>query len=183
MFENTREAAKVNTKLFKNYWYDLTHSPTSKKGAIVELSSDFWLDNSLAPQLVDHIHWPAVRKIINEGVTCSLEEIFENVRQEDLKQMMKSGNHNRPQTWITNIHYSTIMRRKLITDVCYQCQQNVSQRLKVLASSQLALHPDYDAHRDLKKGDNMRRIILGPIFTINPMTERTRNCCLIRLCC
>ena len=41
MFENTRDAAKTNTKLLKRYKYDFTRAIGREKGTMLEIGSEF----------------------------------------------------------------------------------------------------------------------------------------------
>ena len=92
-FENTREAAKHNTKLLKNSRYDFVRAMKKEVGTIMEPGSEFRSHTILAPLFAQHQHWPAMREIISKGVQYNLEDISEEERKTDLEYMLKRGNH------------------------------------------------------------------------------------------
>ena len=80
-FENTRDAAKYNTKLLKKNTYDFVRAIRKEKGTIMEPCSEFRTHTDLEPLFAQHQHWPAMRDIISTGVTYDLEEMSEETRK------------------------------------------------------------------------------------------------------
>ena len=92
-FKNTREAAKANTTILKKSKYDFTKALLKEKGTMLEPGSEFRLQQTLEPLLHDHEHWEKMSEIITNGVSYSLEDLPEHVQKEDLRFMIKRGNH------------------------------------------------------------------------------------------
>ena len=92
-FENSRDAAKFNTKLLKKYQYDLTVALKREKGTILEAGSEFRPIKDLKPLFSNHVHWNKMEKIITEGITYNIPEIPEEDRISDLEAMITRGNH------------------------------------------------------------------------------------------
>ena len=56
-FENTRDAAKINTKILKRDRYDLTKALRREKGSMMEPGSEFRHTAKLKKLLHEHEHW------------------------------------------------------------------------------------------------------------------------------
>ena len=65
---------------------------------MLEPASEFRKSSTLQPLLSNHIHWGKIEEIITNGITYPLSELPESTRVEDLKYMIKRGNHKSAKT-------------------------------------------------------------------------------------
>jgi len=94
MFENTRDAAKFNTKLIKHTDYDFEKCIKKQKDSMLTAGSEFRSIAHLQPLLQHHEDWSEIRQIISEGCNYQLQpDTDERTRMSDLKAMIKRGNH------------------------------------------------------------------------------------------
>ena len=93
IFENNREAAKLNTKLLKRDKYDLAKAIARAKGTMLEPGSEFRRKETLEPLFHHHEHWNKMSKIISEGLDYPLTDLPDKVLKADMVAMMDRGNH------------------------------------------------------------------------------------------
>ena len=74
-FENSREAAKFNTKLLKKHKYDLEIALNKEKGTMLEPGSEFRTKDTIEPLFQNHELWPKMKEIVQQGITYHLESI------------------------------------------------------------------------------------------------------------
>ena len=92
-FENTRDAAKFNTKLLKRHKYDLEVALEKEDGTMLEPGSEFRAVEQIESLFQKHELWPKMQSIVDKGITYQLDSITEKERRADLKHMIARGNH------------------------------------------------------------------------------------------
>jgi len=93
-FENSRKAAKFNTKLIKYTDYDVKRCINKQKRTILTPGSEFRSIDKLRKLLRYHEDWPDIRDTISKGCDYKLgPDPDEKTRTSDLKAMLKRGNH------------------------------------------------------------------------------------------
>ena len=93
-FQNTRDAAKFNTKLIKHTDYDFVKCLGKQKNSMLSAGSEFRAIDHIKNLLQYHEDWPEIRQIIEEGCNYQLEaDSDEETRLSDLKAMIARGNH------------------------------------------------------------------------------------------
>jgi len=93
-FENSRKAAKFNTKLIKYTDYDFQKCVNKQKQTILTPGSEFRDIQKIRKLLQYHEDWPEIRNIISIGCDYKLgPNPDEHTRMSDLKAMLKRGNH------------------------------------------------------------------------------------------
>ena len=92
-FENTRDAAKHNTKLLKRHKYDLEIALGKENGTMLEPGSEFRTVKQIGSLFQKHKLWPKMQAIVDKGITYQLNSITEKERRADLKHMIARGNH------------------------------------------------------------------------------------------
>jgi len=93
-FENSRDAAKYNTKLIKYTDYDLEKCVNKQKNSILTYGSEFRAIHKLRPFLQYHEDWTDIRDILEKGCNYQLDsEPDEKTRLKDLELMLERGNH------------------------------------------------------------------------------------------
>ena len=94
IFENTREAAKFNTKLIKHSNYDFVQACTKQKDSILYPGTEFRKVTHLEQLLSKHEDWIELKSIIQNGCDYKMSpQVDEKTRQSDLSAMIKRGNH------------------------------------------------------------------------------------------
>ena len=93
IFLCTKEAATSNTKLLKSYNYDVEKATQSGKYTSLTYGSEFRPAMDLQPLLQHHTNWPAIKELIQNGVSYPLEPISEHDRIRDIEYMLRRGNH------------------------------------------------------------------------------------------
>ena len=94
VFENNREAAKLNTKIIKKYKYDFIKACEKQKDSIVTPGSEFRAIPHLTNLFSHHEDWKELRSIITDGCDYSLSTtVDEDTRRKDLNAMIARGNH------------------------------------------------------------------------------------------
>jgi len=93
-FENSRSAAKFNTKIIKHSDYDLQRCLNKQKDTILTPGSEFRNIKHIRKLLQYHEDWPEIRDIISKGCDYQLgPDPDEETRRSDLKAMLERGNH------------------------------------------------------------------------------------------
>jgi len=93
-FENTRSAAKINTKLIKRFKYDFTKACQHQKRSIANPGTEFRSIHHLSELFNHHEDWTELKSIITKGCDYKLETIVdEETRKSDLLHMIDRGNH------------------------------------------------------------------------------------------
>ena len=93
IFLRTKKAATSNTKLLKSYNYDVEKATQSDKNTSLSYGSEFRPAIDLQPLLRHHTNWPAIKELIQHGVSYPLEPITEYDRIRDIEYMLRRGNH------------------------------------------------------------------------------------------
>jgi len=93
-FENSRKAAKFNTKLIKYTDYDVTKCIHKQKNTVLTPGSEFRSIEKIRKLLRYHEDWPEIRDIISKGCDYKLgPSPDEETRMTDLTAMLERGNH------------------------------------------------------------------------------------------
>ena len=92
-FQRTKTAATSNTKLLKSYGFDVKRAIQTDKNTSLSYGSEFRSANDLQPLLRHHTNWPAIKELIQNGVSYPLEDISEYDRIRDIEYMLRQGNH------------------------------------------------------------------------------------------
>jgi len=94
IFENTREAAKINTKLIKHYGYNLEKALNKQRKTILSPGSEFRRISHIEKLLCHHEDWDLFKDVVSKGCDYQLLDILdEPTRKEDLSAMLQRGNH------------------------------------------------------------------------------------------
>ena len=93
-FENTRDAAKFNTKLIKFNGYDLEKTINKQQNSILTPGSEFRHISHLRNILEYHEDWPLIESIISKGCDYkSVPDVDEATKMSDIQAMLDRGNH------------------------------------------------------------------------------------------
>ena len=92
-FENTRDAAKKNTKILKQSKYDFERAMRKEEGTMLAAGSEFRAPEAVEKLFKHHEKRPKMKQILTKGVTYHMEDLPEQMRQEDLRHMVDRGNH------------------------------------------------------------------------------------------
>ena len=92
-FQRTKTAATSNTKLLKSYGFDVERATQTDKNTSLSYGSEFRSAKDLQPLLRHHTNWPAIKELIQNGVSYPLEDISEYDRIRDIEYMLRRGNH------------------------------------------------------------------------------------------
>jgi len=93
-FENTRNAAKSNTKIIKKFKYDFVKACQHQRKSIANPGTEFRSIHNLSQLFQHHEDWSELKSIIEKGCDYKLDEIVnEKTRKEDLLHMINRGNH------------------------------------------------------------------------------------------
>ena len=83
-FQNSRDAAKFNTKILKRHKYDFKHALQQEAGTMLEPGSKFRTHNTIEKLFQAHQLWSKMKP----GVTYQLEGITEGESKTDLDHMI-----------------------------------------------------------------------------------------------
>ena len=93
-FENSRSAAKFNTKLIKLADYKLENCIRKQKNTILSAGSEFRNIQNLQKLFKYHENWVEIKNIITKGCEYNMiNEPDEKTRLSDLLAMIERGNH------------------------------------------------------------------------------------------
>ena len=99
IFENTREAAKFNTKIIKWADYDYIQAIQKQPNTILHPGTEFRNIAHLTQLLQFHDDWDDIKDIITKGCDYKLEEeVDDETLKSDLTAMIKRGNHKSAKT-------------------------------------------------------------------------------------
>ena len=93
IFARTKKAAIANTKLLQTYKFDVEKATQSDKNTSLSYGSEFRQAQDLQPLLRHHKNWPAIKELIQHGVSYPMEPITESDRLKDIDHMLSRGNH------------------------------------------------------------------------------------------
>ena len=94
IFEDTRDAAKYNTKFIKHYKYNLEKAIKKQRNTILSPGSEFRHIEHIEKLLCHHEDWNLFKDIVAKGCDYQLlDNLDESTRKEDLNAMLQRGNH------------------------------------------------------------------------------------------
>ena len=98
IFERTIKAAKHNSKRLAEKLFDMETATQEPPNTSLSYGAEFKPAHVIQPLLHQHPQWPEINSIISNGATYPLHPITEKERKDDIKFMLKRGNHQSAKT-------------------------------------------------------------------------------------
>ena len=137
-----------NAKVLKKYDYDFEKAVANEPNTILTPGSEFWHMQNIEKIWQSRENWAEIHLILTEGVKySSIEGQTEEIRRDDLKLMVESGNHKSANNEGKFHSFAKITKKEVKQAFTFPITMDCLFELKGAAVIPIGVHEQYTINK------------------------------------